>query len=119
MTCEAIHAFGSWPILVVVIWVSFGLGAFWHSKHAADLKRRHPERRKVRVGTAVNTAIRDTDQRDLDTTYCKGRRSGDGVPFPRTEIPAGGTRGRQLTGRSTNCLESSRQPGRLAPNFRR
>ena len=41
MTCETIHALGSWPILLVIIPISLGLGAFWHSKHVADVKRRH------------------------------------------------------------------------------
>jgi hypothetical protein len=58
----------SWPILLTVIAVSFGLGAFWHSKHAADVRRRHGDRIEVPYPLPVQTF-------DSSTEYRMGRRA--------------------------------------------
>ena len=62
----------SWPILLVVIAVSFGLGAFWQSKRAADFKRRHGNKICVPYPLPVRTI-------DNSTGYRFGRRPAERI----------------------------------------
>jgi hypothetical protein len=62
----------SWPILLVVITVSFILGALWHRAHAADVRRRHRNHIEVPFPLPVQMF-------DSTTEYYRGRQSAERI----------------------------------------
>jgi len=72
MTCEALNALGSWPVALIVIPISLGLGAFWQSKRAADVRRRHGNRVEVPYPLPVQVFDRTTE-------YYRGRQSAERI----------------------------------------
>jgi hypothetical protein len=72
----------SWPIIIIMCGVSFGLGAFWHSKHAVGAERRAWRARQVRRSAPrVEVPYPLPVQRvlDHDTEYHYGRRGRETV----------------------------------------
>lgn len=80
MTCEAIHAFGSWPILLPVIAIGFGLGAFWQKKRTADFYNR----RALNLSAEVDEALSQSAGQSRGTVAVRRRVT------QRSEHPARG-----------------------------
>jgi len=62
----------SWIPIIIFCSVSFWLGAFWHSKHAAELQRNRVRREVDRIAHA--SAEADRRAVEPDTRYSFSRR---------------------------------------------
>ena len=79
MTCEAVNALGSWPILLVVVVataVPFFLWGYKHGYRKATADTYGPD---VLMDSAAGLALRDSTTIDIDTGYAFGRQPAERI----------------------------------------